>query len=118
MSYTQTPYVPYGTAPSYFKEIERLERERNELLRKSGLTPATNSLQDGRLVGKVPGTNTKYVYDNGEWKRTFGGGGIKKLQKTRCAKNAPRVQKNVDIHIIKILQQNVAAAEQTKNKKY
>ena len=45
------------------------------------------------------------------------GGGIRKMQKTRCAKNAPRVQKNVDIHIIKI-QQNVAAAEQTKNKKY
>jgi hypothetical protein len=47
-----------------------------------------------------------------------GGGGwsIRKLQK-QDAKNAPRVQKNVDIHIIKI-QQNVAAAEQTKNKKY
>ena len=43
-------------------------------------------------------------------------GGIRKLQK-QDAKNAPRVQKNVDIHIIK-LQQNVAAAEQTKNKKY
>jgi hypothetical protein len=47
-------------------------------------------------------------------------GGTRKLQKTRYAKNAPIVQKNVDIHIhiIKI-QQNVAAAEQTKkNKKY
>lgn len=79
--------------PVYWKEIERLERERNELLRKSGLTPATNSLQDGRLVGKVPGTNTKYVYDNGEWKRTFGGG-YKKIAKNKirqkCAKSSKK----------------------------
>lgn len=45
-------------------------------------------------------------------------GGIRKLQKTRYAKNAPRVQKKVDIHIIKIQQNVAAAAEQTKNKKY
>ena len=67
--------IPYGSAPSYFEEIQRLERERAKLLKESGLVSATNSLQDGRLVGKVPQTNTKYVYDNGEWKRTFGGGG-------------------------------------------
>ena len=75
MSYTQTPYVPYGSGPSYFDEIKRFEMERNELLKQRGLVSATNSLQDGRLVGKVPQTNTKYVYDNGEWKRTVGGGG-------------------------------------------
>ena len=92
MSYTQTPYVPYGSGPSYFDEIKRFEMERNELLKQRGLVSATNSLQDGRLVGKVSGTNTKYVYDNGQWKRTFGG--YKKIAKNKmrqkCAKSSKK----------------------------
>ena len=84
--------IPYGSAPSYFEEIQRLERERAKLLKESGLVSATNSLQDGRLVGKVSGTNTKYVYDNGQWKRTFGG--YKKIAKNKmrqkCAKSSKK----------------------------
>jgi hypothetical protein len=93
MSYT--PFIPHGSGPSYFEEIQRLERERAKLLRESGLVSTNNPLQDGRLVGSIPNTNQKFVYDSStnQWSRIFGGGGIRKLQKTRYAKKCAKSSK-------------------------
>lgn len=79
---SNTPYIPYGSAPSYSQAIQTLERERNELLRKSGLTPANSSI-DGRVVGINPNDGRKYIYDskNNQWNRTFGG--YKKIAKNK-----------------------------------
>lgn len=92
-----TPYVPYGSAESFGQAANRLARENINLLNQRGLVSTTNSLQDGRVVGKIPNTDIKkpdikYVYDNGEWKRTFGG--YKKIAKNKmrqkCAKSSKK----------------------------
>lgn len=88
-----SPYTAYGSADSFGEAAARLERERNELLRKSGLTPANSSI-DGRVVGINPNDGRKYIYDskNNQWNRTFGG--YKKIAKNKirqkCAKSSKK----------------------------
>lgn len=105
-----TPYVPYGTAESFGQAANRLESERNDMYADYGYQPPYNTgYQAGRVVADTPNKRT-VVYNNerGEWdqigKWNDEEGGTRRLQK-QDAKNAPRVQKNVDI-----LEQNVAAA--------
>ena len=92
MSYTQTPYVPYGTATSFGQEEARLAKERANTfngLKKYGMTESGDINADGRMVASVSGD--KYVYNTktGEWHKMGG----RKLQKTRYAKKCAKSSK-------------------------
>lgn len=92
MSYTQTPYVPYGSAESFGEAEARLATERAKLLQDKGFVPSNSSI-DGRVVGKNPKDGRKYIYDTqtNEWRRTFGG--YKKIPKIRYAKKCAKSSK-------------------------
>lgn len=90
--------------PNHSVKRHNVSLGREDLLADAGYLQS-EGYQTGRVLADTPGGRT-VVYNNGDWHQRgrWQGGDIRKIQK-QDAKNAPRVQKNVDI-----LQQNVAAA--------